>query len=195
VGAADYGARLPAFADSPASSLGDTRFVQSKVRWDMKPIVLATDGSPSAAEATLRAVALAKKLSAQLVVVSVEHLALPAYSYYGYEDVVRDLATIEANHVDETLAQAKAVAGEAGVACDVVHGIGPVSEQICRAARQHRAQMIVIGAHGWSPIRRVLHGSTSTAVVHEAPCPVLVVPGGPEPTADPAGPVEMDAVV
>ena len=36
----------------------------------MKPIVLATDGSPSAAEATLNAVELAKALDAPLVVVA-----------------------------------------------------------------------------------------------------------------------------
>jgi hypothetical protein len=33
--------------------------------------------------------------------------------------------------------------------------------------------MIVIGAHDWSPIKRVVNGSISTAVTR---CPVLVVP-------------------
>jgi hypothetical protein len=36
--------------------------------------------------------------------------------------------------------------------------------------------MVVVGAHGWGSVGRVLHGSVSTAVVHEARCPVLVVP-------------------
>jgi hypothetical protein len=40
--------------------------------------------------------------------------------------------------------------------------------------------MIVVGAHGWGPLRRVVHGSVSTAVVHQARCPVLVVGAGPE---------------
>ena len=38
--------------------------------------------------------------------------------------------------------------------------------------------MIVVGAHGWGPIRRLWHGSVSIAVLHEAHCPVLVVRGG-----------------
>src|SRR5437764_2929481 len=48
-------------------------------RPEMKPIVLATDGSPSAAEATLTAVELAKALGAPLVAVSVEHVVVPGY--------------------------------------------------------------------------------------------------------------------
>ena len=81
----------------------------------MKSVVLATDGSPSAAEATVRAVELAHALDATLVAVAVEHLAIPAYGYYGYADVVTELTKMENEHVDETLQHAKAVADEAGV--------------------------------------------------------------------------------
>jgi nucleotide-binding universal stress UspA family protein len=146
----------------------------------MKPIVLATDGSPSAAEATLDAVELATALGAALVAVSVEHVVLPGYGYYGYADLVTELTRIERAHVEKTLAQAKAVAREAGVECEIVSCNGAVAEEICKVAGRWNARLIVIGAHGWGPIRRVLHGSVSTAVLHQAPCPVLVVRGGPE---------------
>ena len=141
----------------------------------MKSIVLATDGSPSAAEATLRAVELARALEATLVAVSVEHVTVPAYGYYGYADVVTELAKMEYEHVDETLARAKAVATEAGIRCELVHATGAISEEICAVAATHGARLIVVGAHGWGPVRRLLHGSVSSAVLHEAPCPVLVV--------------------
>lgn len=151
----------------------------------MKPIVLATDGSPSAAEATLQAVELARALDAPLVAVAVEHVEVPSYGYYGYADLVTELTKIEREHVDETLAQAKAVATEAGVPCDVVHATGRVAEAICAAAGKHDAQMIVIGAHGWGTLGRLWHGSVSMAVMHDAHCPVLVVRGGPEILLDP----------
>ncbi len=150
----------------------------------MKPIVLATDGSPSAAEATLEAVALAKSLDAPLVAISVEHVSTPSYAHYGYADLVAELTTVARDHVEETLAQTKAVAVEAGVECDVVHGTGLVAQEIGRLAIQRDARMIVIGAHGWGPARRLWHGSVSGAVLHEAHCPVLVVRGGPELLAD-----------
>jgi nucleotide-binding universal stress UspA family protein len=151
----------------------------------MKPIVLATDGSPSAAEATLRAVELARLLGAPVVAIAVEHVSMPAYGYYGYGEIVGELGRIENERIDVTLEQAAAVAAEHGVTCEVVHGNGPVVEQICSLARRRGAQMIVVGAHGWGPVRRVIHGSVSTAVLHDAPCPVLVVQGATEPVSEP----------
>lgn len=146
----------------------------------MKPIVLATDGSPSAAEATLQAVEFARLLEVPLVAVAVEHVTIPSYGYFGYAQILSEVRAIECEHVDKTLAQTKAVAAEANVECDVVHGTGVIADAICKVARERNAQMIVIGAHGWGPLGRTLHGSVSTAVLHDAPCPVLVVRGGPE---------------
>jgi nucleotide-binding universal stress UspA family protein len=143
----------------------------------MKSIVLATDGSPSAAEATLRAVELARALDATLVAVAVEHVTVPTYGYYGYANVVTELAKLEHEHVDETLARVKAVATDAGVRCEVVHGTGSISDTICEVAAARSARLIVVGAHGWGPVRRLLHGSVSSAVLYEAHCPVLVVRG------------------
>jgi nucleotide-binding universal stress UspA family protein len=145
-----------------------------------KPIVLATDGSPSAAEATLEAVQLAKAFDAPLVAVSVEHVSCLGGSYYGYAELLAELRNAEHDRIEHALEQACAVAGEAGVECEPAH-LGDersVAGQICRLAAERNARLIVIGAHGWTPVKRVLHGSVSTAVVHEAHCPVLVVPSG-----------------
>jgi nucleotide-binding universal stress UspA family protein len=160
----------------------------------MKSIVLATDGSPSAAEATVRAVELARALDATLVAVAVEHLAIPAYSYYGYADVVTELTKMENEHVAETLARAKAAADEAGVPCELVHATGAIAEEICAAAAKHHAELIVVGAHGWGPVRRLLHGSVSTAVLHEALCPVLVVRSD-QPTIGPGAADRLEKAV
>ena len=36
------------------------------------------------------------------------------------------------------------------------------------------------GSRGYGPVRRLMLGSTSTKLVHEAPCPVLVLTRGAE---------------
>jgi nucleotide-binding universal stress UspA family protein len=141
----------------------------------MTTILLATDGSPSAAEATTEAIELAQALDARLVVVAVEHVAVPAYGYYGYGEVYTDLLAGEHAHVQRILAEAAHDAEDAGVDCDTVAPTGPVVEEICRIARERDAKLIVIGAHGWGAFRRFVFGSVSTGVMHEAPCPVLVV--------------------
>jgi len=142
-----------------------------------RPILLATDGSPSAAEAQKDALELAQRLDAPLLVVSVAHPTLPAVGYvgYGYSNVVAELAEAEQRRVQELLATIAATAAVADVPCSTVAADGFAVEEICRVAHERDAQMIVVGSHGWGTARRLFSGSVSTGLVHSAPCPVLVV--------------------
>ena len=49
------------------------------------------------------------------------------------------------------------------------------SDEICRYARDHTIDLIVIGAKVHSRIHDVLLGNLTTEVVQNAPCPVTVV--------------------
>ena len=153
----------------------------------MKPILLATDGSPSAEAATREAIDLAHAFRAQLVVASVAQPVLPTYgSYYGYTEIAADLHKTETEHVAQTLAAVRERALAAGVECETVALDGsPTGEEICRLAEERGPRLVVVGAHGWGRLGRLLHGSVSTHVLHHAPCPVLVVLG--EDVAQPEG--------
>jgi nucleotide-binding universal stress UspA family protein len=142
----------------------------------MNTILLATDGSPSAADATREAIELAAALGVRLDVVAVEHVSVPGYGYYGYADVYADLLAGEHAHAQRVVAEVAHEAEEAGVACRTIVGNGPVVEEICRVARELQPRLIVLGSHGWGAFRRFVFGSVSSGVLHEAPCPVLVVP-------------------
>jgi len=52
---------------------------------------------------------------------------------------------------------------------------GTAWREILDAAEEMDADLIVMGAHAHGPIGRVFFGSTSSHVVRQAPCPVLVV--------------------
>jgi nucleotide-binding universal stress UspA family protein len=142
-----------------------------------KPILFATDGSPSAAEAQREAIELAQALHAPLVLVSVAHAALPpiGYSSYGYSNVIAELTEAEHKRMKELLDSVAETAETAGVTCSTVVGDGIIVEEICRRASDYDAQLIVVGSHGWGAARRLFSGSVSTGLVHSAPCPVLVV--------------------
>jgi nucleotide-binding universal stress UspA family protein len=141
----------------------------------MNTILLATDGSPSAQNATATAIELAADTGWHLKVVSVWSFRslvfgeIPADAWKRIEDTEREHAE---NVVEEALEAARAQGIEADGA--VLQG-DPVSE-ICEAARG--ATLVVVGAHGWGSVRRLVFGSVSSAVLHHAPCPVLVVRGG-----------------
>jgi nucleotide-binding universal stress UspA family protein len=142
-----------------------------------RPILLATDGSPSAGEAQRQAFDLAKLSGAPLLVVSVSHTTLPAvgYSTYGYSDIVSELTRAEHKRLDALLADVAEAAAKEGIDCTTVEADGAIVEEISRLAAEHRAQLVVVGSHGWGAARRLLSGSVSTGLVHSAPCPVLVV--------------------
>lgn len=142
-----------------------------------RPILFATDGSPSATQAQEQTFELAQRLDAPLVVVSVVHAALPAvgYSSYGYSNIVVELTEAERHRVSALLSSVAEAAEVAGVHCSTVAVDGFAVEEICRKASEYDAQLIVVGSHGWGAARRFLSGSVSTGLVHSAPCPVLVV--------------------
>ncbi len=53
--------------------------------------------------------------------------------------------------------------------------VGNPKEEIVEEAKKWKADLIVIGSHGYGFWERMLLGSVSNAVVHHAPCSVLVV--------------------
>lgn len=145
----------------------------------MKPIMLATDGSPSAQAATAEAIGLAQALNVPLVVASVAHESTPMYGggYYGFPEITAELRKTQFEHVAEVLATVEQQATDAGVPCTTLSLDGQRGQVLCSAARDRDARLLVVGAHGWDRIGRLIHGSVSTYVLHHATCPVLVVHG------------------
>lgn len=162
----------------------------------MKPILLATDGSPSAEAATCEAIDLAARLQLPLLVVSVAHTDMTlGYGYYGYAEVVADIREAQHEHIAELLEQIWQRAADAGVNCNTLALDGHVGEQICRAAHERNARMIVMGAHGWGRLNRLVHGSVSTYVLHHSSTPVLVIAGSEQAAIAPAAPVETTEAI
>jgi nucleotide-binding universal stress UspA family protein len=74
---------------------------------------------------------------------------------------------------EERLAAALADVGE--IATGAVPVDAPAREL---ADAAHDLDLLVTGSRGYGPIRRLMLGSTSSKLVHEAPCPVLVLTRG-----------------
>lgn len=59
---------------------------------------------------------------------------------------------------------------------------GDPAERICATAAEQDVDLVVIGSSDANFVQRILGGSTSDQVAHQAPCPVLLVrhgePGG-----------------
>jgi nucleotide-binding universal stress UspA family protein len=151
----------------------------------MQPILLATDGSPAAEEATRTAIHYAKALDAPLVIVTAWGVTYePIGLFYG--PIIPDVDQVGRERALQVVAYAATLAREAGVELEVLVSRGNPVERICTLAEDHDARLIVVGSHGWGPFKRALFGSVSTGVLHHAKRPVLVVRGdaaaSPEPS-------------
>jgi len=75
----------------------------------------------------------------------------------------------------EYTAAVKASAEAAGVPAETFIGEAETWEAIVQAAGDQAADLIVLGSHGRTGLRRLLMGSVTEKVIGSAPCPVLVV--------------------
>jgi len=143
-----------------------------------KVILHATDFSSASRPAFRQAVALAKRMKRPLVVAHViaPHVALTGDFYVSpdvYESVERSMRSAAKKRLDRLVAAARARAVPARSL--VLEGVA--HEQIARAARAKRAEVIVIGTHGRTGLTRLVLGSVASRVLTSAPCPVLTVRG------------------
>jgi nucleotide-binding universal stress UspA family protein len=136
-------------------------------------ILFATDFSESSLAAFRYALDWAKALEANLTVLTVQALHpgldMDASITQRYLDEQREVATAQ---LDILSAEARQQIPTA----TAHHMTGMPSEQICQFARDKNIDLIVMGTHGWSGIKRVLFGSVAERVIARAPCPVLTIP-------------------
>ncbi len=134
-------------------------------------ILVAIDGSDGAQRALTKALELAHLTGASLTGLAVEG-PLPAYaSTIGEVDPVKQQKdSFFARVADDARQQADAM----GVAIDVDLRPGHAAELITTYAREHGADLIVVGHKGHF-LGDYLLGSTADRVAHRAHCPVMIV--------------------
>jgi len=134
-----------------------------------KTILLATDGSRYSTAAAERAIAFAQSYGGALKVLSV--VDVPTEFYAEAPQAVDDLIRKAKSYVAEIKKRAEA----AGVPAETFVGEAEAHEAVNNLAREQKADMIVIGSHGRTGLRRLLMGSVAEKVIGYATCPVLVV--------------------
>jgi len=142
-------------------------------------IVVAVDGSVHAERALETAIAWAKCSGAQLVLISVVPFhAVP----FGGPQVTPPINEAEVEAHRSMLARLQELARKEGIANPVTElRQGLVIDELMDYISHDPPDLLVVGSRGLSAAKRLILGSVSESLVHQAPCPVLVDKPHPTP--------------
>lgn len=135
-----------------------------------KKLLLAYDGSPYSQEALTEALEIAKNCKAGAVVVAAVDVT------EEFECEAPGLTEKMEVRAGAMLAEVARRFAEEGIAAKTEVHIGEPHEVIVETAQRHGVDLIVMGSHGVTGLRRILMGSVTSRVIGHAPCKVLVVP-------------------
>ena len=153
---------------------------------DIGHVLVPTDGSEGALKAATYAGEFARALDARVSVLYVldDDLVMPhawGAGEFPYQAAAGSMTVEEIRNLLEQRVREKELV-------DTVEALGPLNaeaqtaivwghpaETISRFAGEQGVDLIVIGSHGRTGIKRVLLGSVSHAVAHQANCPVTIV--------------------
>ena len=141
-----------------------------------KNILVPVDGSETSFSAVKKAADLAKAFNAKITVVQV--LALDPYiaAEYITQSQTNELIERARTSVQNNLQQAKDKFGEEGIEVDTKLLEGQViHREIVQAASELNSDLIVIGSHGRTGLKKLFLGSVAQNVLGEVHTPVLIV--------------------
>ncbi len=134
----------------------------------MPRIVVGYDGSEAAWRGLERAAQLGSGEGEVLVVTAAPLL-------YPTQRAGEIVDPSEAEEARRLLDEARAELERQGIAARTEEAAGDAADAIIEAARESRADLVVVGTRGRSAAVGLLLGSVSMKVVQDAPCDVLVV--------------------
>ena len=123
-------------------------------------IVVAVDGSSTSERALEVAVDLARYRSAELVL-----------AYARNHGIITE--------VDRRIAELELQLEQGGLRVSTIvkeSFLGEEAVMIAEVARDLGADLIVVGSRGRTPVTGLVLGSVSQRILHETPCPTLIVP-------------------
>jgi nucleotide-binding universal stress UspA family protein len=145
-------------------------------------VVVGVDADEHSAPAVALAFAEASRRSAPLVAVHAWWHDPPLLDTATWEQIEPDAIANRELQMSEMLAGCRAEYPD--VAVREVLTRDRTVPALCTAALD--AQLLVVGTRGHGGFAGLLLGSVSTRLIHQSPCPLLVVPSRPLPQAQPA---------
>ena len=149
-----------------AHSSRDVLVIPKDTTLGWENILLPTDGSKYSAISSNKAIELAKSYGSNLTAVSIVDVTDEFYT--EAPDAVEELIRKAKQFVEDIQKRAN------GLNINTLVQEGETYEVITDLAREFMSNVIVMGSHGRTGVKRFLIGNVAEKVIGYAPCPVLI---------------------
>lgn len=138
-------------------------------------VLLGVDDSPFSDDAIRYVIEAVWPPATSFSILSVATPILVGPGEAAAPKAIKDLMEQQQRYHREIAERAASRLRRAGLAGEARMAIGDPRTWIVETARNEHADLIVVGSHGRSGLKKIFLGSVASHVVTHAPCPVLVV--------------------
>ncbi|PMP64543.1 MAG: hypothetical protein C0197_00375 [Caldimicrobium thiodismutans] len=154
------------------SSPVDCLVIPKEATLRIRKLLLPVDGSPYSERANERALFLAKAFKASVSILFVVELLFELYETPA--ELVNLIETLR-NEGEEIVRKMRLKFKEENIPSEAFVVQGNIAEQIIEFSNKEEADLIVMGSHGKTGLKRLLLGSVTEKVINFGNKPVLVV--------------------
>lgn len=137
-------------------------------------ILVPIDGSVHSLKAVDFAIYAAQAFGDEIILLNVQ----PSFNtsnihrFFNEKNIKEYQEQLANEALDEAIKKVQA----SGSQYEVKVRAGVPKEEIRQEAEQNNVRLIVMGSRGLGPITKAFLGSVSYAIVHDAPCPITIIP-------------------
>ena len=159
----------------------EMKVLQAPVKVALKRILIATDFSPVSQRALWHGLAIARNVGASVDIVHI-------VDSLGFRMTGAEVVAQAVDLAEQDLKKMEAALLRSGPLNSIPHQMlveeesGEVWEALCRLVRDHDIDLVVLGTHGRTGLKKLFLGSVAEEVFRRSPCPVLTV--GPHVATD-----------
>lgn len=142
-----------------------------------RQILVPVDGSSTSISAVKKAAQMATAFNSQLLLISViVEDPFTDSDFYSSSAIMHEYFALAKKNAQDALLEAQKAAAAEGVqaATQIIKGVVS-AETITETAKQHQADIIVMGSHGRKGFQKMLLGSFAQDVLANTELPVLIV--------------------
>jgi nucleotide-binding universal stress UspA family protein len=145
------------------------------IHFHSSKILIPVDFSDTSLLAIKHGAFMAQTTKAELFFLHVVNTHYMAQNMFLPTVSLHDQSSAETKAMDKLNELGQEVKAEYNIEVQCIIKNGNPSIEVTKVAREIKASMVVMGSHGYSPIKEIMIGSVALKVITKSPCPTMVM--------------------